>query len=118
MVVARFVKSASAGRSVTVRMRRILTFIVIPFWLLGLTWTSINSYHATRSTISYYELKGEKRWHHDYGSNWPYHIQLEYEKSGIVGFWTIPLYVFVFFLLPWVIVRIVFWIKDADKTIS
>lgn len=41
--------------------------------------------------------------------------ELETAKSSMWGLTAIPIYLVLFFLVPWLLIRLIFWIKTADN---
>jgi hypothetical protein len=139
-LVAKFIKSATNGRTVSVRKRRILTLIAIPIWLLGFACCATCSYNGVKAIFTYYEAKknyspefdkymeedikkmeplAQKTYHNPYLKlryvPKDYESEMRRAKREMFQLLAIPVYLIVFFILPWVITRLVFWIVDADK---
>jgi hypothetical protein len=102
--VARFIKSATNGKTVSIRVRRILTLIVIPIWLLGLIWSLLAFYIGCIETYQYFNLSPS-----DHFGNY---VVIDEYMMRILA---IPIYLLICFATPWAITRLTFWIVDADK---
>lgn len=138
--VARFIKSATNGKTISVRARRILTLIMIPLWLLGLVWCVTLCYDGTKAIFTYYKLKDEassdmgeyikrgledqqriarKMYHNPYLTLTykppDYEYEMKQAKEDILQLLAFPIYVLIFFVTPWIITRLVFWVIDADN---
>jgi len=119
--IAKFVKSATNGRVITVRLRRILTLLILPIWLLGLGITSYYCYKAIIAIPKYNEEKeimksiGGVGYYYPTGYANDEMISLE---EDIKGFISIIYYLAICFIIPWIILRLTFWIIDADNAKS
>lgn len=161
LLVARFIKSATNGRTVSIRTRRVFTLILVPIWLLGLAWSAPFFYDGCKSIIEYFEIRRNSRIPYEYLSEGTRKVmirdairsessiadtldyttweiiegreqtpqwvidkinrmsyrqdELDEAKSRMLGMLSLPFYIGVFFVMPWVILRLIFWIVDADK---
>jgi hypothetical protein len=114
--------------------------IIIPIWLFGLCITAFYTYNATAAIFkisdakkdlnSYYQAKAEymkdpKHLLERYDSGFTntrdeYAEQQEREINDLqddelYGIYAIIIYIATCFIIPWVILRLTFWIIDADK---
>lgn len=99
LLVAKYIKSATNGRSISVRLRRILSLAFIPIWIFAIYKFISHIISTIHIRIRYNDLyeTGFLR------MNWPIHLG-------------VTLQFFAFIFLPWIILRVIFWIIDADKT--
>lgn len=104
LLVSRYIKSATKGRNVSIRTRRFLTLVLLPIWAMGLLWSLIAFYYGCLDTILYFNLSPAD----NFGN---YVVFDEY----LLCIMAIPIYLCICFILPWVVVRLIFWIVDADK---
>lgn len=132
--VAKYVKSATNGRVISIKLRRILTLVIIPIWLVGFCFMvdycydaviAISKYKKANESVQFHQ--NERKINYGFPANQSYLIpqyesienaiaDREASKTKIYGFVSILYYVLVFYMIPWGILRIIFWIKDADKT--
>ena len=168
LLIAKFIKSATNGRVVTIRTRRVLTLILIPVWLLGLFFTIPIFYEGCKAANAYLDAKTDRGIRYqdlpeDYyvghemhksmrerflrnshpedtltAEEWniiegkepePDWLKEQLEsytppvnqaaiddaKAGMFNLLALPLYVLIFFALPWIVLRLIFWVIDADK---
>jgi hypothetical protein len=128
LIIARLIKSATNGRIISVRLRRILTLIIFPIWVIGLSLaiyllvqasSALSERDEVTNDIRIYE--GKARTQKDL--EWAYNervFSLQKEQSTLDttifhGFASVFYFIILCFLLPWLILRITFWIIDADK---
>jgi hypothetical protein len=126
-----FVKSATNGKNISIRLRRILTIILTPIWLGGLVWAGYMTYigvtayqkvkkieHSIRETNKHYS-----QYNPNTGSftTDPYYLRklesrlsIENDNKDLV--YCLPAFLVIGFLVPWVLLRLIFWIVDADNT--
>lgn len=158
LMIARFIKSATNGRSITIRLRRILTLVIIPIWLLGLVWVVILYIDAINAIpkLKLIEEYKKGRYHQDMARqeqrkhylplsesessqqsyfNYKFWSDVGIEgasefddvndllaiaeanqKSSLQNFFALPIFLVVFVFAPWALLRLTFWIFDADKS--
>lgn len=127
-LVAGLIKSATNGRIASVRLRRIITLIIIPVWIAGIAISIDGFITALDASTKYKEYEWKlKRFNQsvrpdgyiydnsfnqlkdDYQSEmWKY----ERKKDG---YFYILYFLLICLIIPWVLTRIIFWIIDADK---
>jgi hypothetical protein len=140
ILVARYITSATKGRKTSIKTRRIITLILIPIWLLGLVWGVTLSYKGAKAIFTYYEAKNnqspeldkqlqedvkkmeplaQRMYHNPYltlsYAPKDYESEMGKAKGEMFQLLALPTYFLLFFALPWVITRLVFWIVDAEK---
>jgi hypothetical protein len=128
-LVAGYIGSATNGRILGPRLRRLLTVIIAPFWtllLVGLIFTSIGLYKSfTERSEARQDLKEEVRQYNEghlvydeaynnFGraierieSRTTYEIKEQIE---------ILIYLVAALIAPWLILKLIYWIVDADKS--
>ena len=93
-IIANFIKSATNGRAVSPKLRRILTIIIFPIWVLGLAfylWVTIDM-------IMYNDMiKHPIRF-------------LDFDEA-----WSIIYFILIAFIIPFIILKLTFWVIDADR---
>lgn len=99
--VGGLIKSATNGRIISARLRRILTIILISIWALSIT----------QIIMSILDIKRELNAYNKNPHTYPEYILKHNLKEPI----EIIIYVVLFMILPWLIIRLVFWVIDADK---
>ena len=128
--VGRFIKSATNGKSISVRLKRILTLILIPIWIGGLAWTGymtyigITAYQKVKKIE--YSIRETNKFYSRYNPNTgsfttdPYYLNqlesrlaIQQDNKDLVYY--LPLFLLIGFVLPWILLRLIFWIVDADK---
>lgn len=102
--VDKFIRSATNGRIVSVKLRRVLTLIVIPIWFLGLIYSLLWLYVGCVNGYIY----------------WFRPLIEAYNKKIIFSELIFSLlapafYLLICFIIPWIIVRLIFWVIDADN---
>lgn len=159
--VAGYIKSATKGTVISIRLRRILTLVFIPIWIGSIVF-SIPSYMEAFKAVPKYnrlqELKKggigleyddnncygghvHKSWVNDGESThqcgcfnsqfWmdmgignPDHrdsvdglfaMAESNQKGELFKFLILPQLFLMFFAAPWLIIRVIYWIKDAEK---
>jgi len=93
-IIARFIKSATNGRSVSPRIRRLITIIIFPIWVIGLLfclWISIDM-------IIYNEMIKHPI------------LFLDFDEA-----WSFLYFILLAIILPFIILKLTFWVIDADK---
>jgi hypothetical protein len=159
-LVARYLRSATNGKVLSVRKNRILTLLIFPIWIIAIIIGGVATKDAIDAVPNYKAIQEFKRGpynhdnddknpygghnHHDwYGDGESIHqcnfdkgfwlnlglknpdhfdsvigladIAENYQESDLYNFFTLPLFFGLLVVLPWTILRIIFWIKDADK---
>lgn len=103
-LVAKLVKMATNGRVISPIFRRILTIILVPFWILlirGIILSIIN----IKEEVDIYN-RAPKMYPKEY-----FQHNLREPIELIIIFLTL-------IVLPWLIVRLIYWVIDADKARS
>lgn len=103
-LVHKFILSASNGRSVSPKIRRLLTLVVVPIWTLGLIYSLIWFVVGC--------IEGKKYWFGTFDER--YQVGVTYEELLLAVFAPL-IYFAICFFIPWTIIRLIFWVKDADK---
>jgi len=94
LLIARFFKSATRGRQLSGKLRRILTTILIPMWTILSVVCFIKSYDEIQH-------------------NFTEDIYLPFFR--IDERWSFPLFILFAFIVPYLTLWLIFWIMDADK---
>jgi len=128
--VAGFIKSATNGRVISVRFRRILSLIVLPFWILALVIFSLISYtliinikeninanHYIKEKISGRESSGDMSMqeYDPYNHMAESFREVETTTSNIKELTWELICIVLILIAPWVLLRLTFWIIDADE---
>ncbi|MGN6400970.1 MAG: hypothetical protein ACTHMD_10980 [Flavisolibacter sp.] len=108
--VSGFIKSATNGRTVTVKQRRLITLLAIPIWVIGLIVTIVLVYQAIAAWPHYIQAKS---YYDLYQSDYYNYFNLRY--TVYAGAISLVLYLFICFIAPWTLLRLASWIKDADN---
>jgi hypothetical protein len=129
-LVAKYIKSATNGRNISVRLRRIITLILIPIWIISLVWSISMLYQgvtAIRIAEKFDKAIKSEGYHHEYRNgnsqivpNSVYHDLWqeklwEAQNNIDLTYYSLLPILFVF-IVPWIILRLVFWVIDAKET--
>lgn len=127
-LIAKYIKSATNGRSISVRLRRILTLVLIPLWIAGLVWSGYMSYEGFKAIRKKNNIEEWLRYARlQYANNNPSmnisenpsildsEMQLRTQKDRIDLVYYFPAFLVIGFIIPWIVLRLTFWIIDADK---
>lgn len=110
-IIAGYFKSATGGRELRPLYRRILTIVIIPIWLCGFAWVSYMCYDGIMAE-QYYQI-------HTHSYDAIYYGSFGYmpEPRLVLDRFVFPALYYLFFCYigPWAIMRLVFWVVDADK---
>jgi hypothetical protein len=122
--IAGLVKSATNGRIISVRLRRILTLIIIPIWITGLVISIQGFFDARKATAYYNEQKARldylnSTYRNDNGrydnSRNDYQSGMNWAEGKMNGYYYGLYFILLCFIIPWLITRIAFWIIDAKE---
>ena len=131
LLVAKYVKSATNGKKISIRLKRVLTLILIPVWICGIVWSG---YMTFQGLMAYQKIKkieysiretnkNYSRYNPNTGSfttDQQYLNQLEsrlaIQKDNRDLIFYLPAFLVIGFVIPWVILRLMFWIIDANNT--
>lgn len=119
LLIANYVKSATNGRIISVRLRRILTLIIIPLWLGLLIWSGIMTSEGISAFKEVKKIENSIRETNKFYGDADHIGILEVELSRAEDskdlIYYLPAFLVLGFIVPWVILRLIFWIIDADK---
>ena len=127
LIVARYIKSATNGRILTVRMSRLLALIILPIWLVVFILSGIMMYDGIRSFVKLAEIEDHRKIS---TANIQSSIDQSREISRIddeyyydkiqndnrISVLFLPAFIVICFGIPWALLRLVFWIIDGDNT--
>ena len=133
ILVGNYIKSATNGRVISLRLKRILTLILIPLSIAATVYSAIMFYQGVTAIKKVEKLEKALRSerlnnsHYDwnYGKsqfvpNSPFYTLWEQElrnaKDRIDLAYYSPLPISFLLVVPWIILRLVFWIIDAKET--
>ena len=97
-----------------------LLVIFIIIWILGLIWIAKPTIDGFQAIPEYFETK-EKVESRKLSPNFSYENdyifieKFEMAKGKLWGLTAIPVYILFFYVLPWLLLRLIFWIKTADN---
>jgi len=91
----------STGRVISAKFKRILTIILVPVWLLSLA----------QIIMSLLDIKREVNEYNKNPHVYPEHIFKHNLREPI----EIIIYMIVLIVVPWLLLRLVFWVIDAEK---
>ncbi len=131
-LVAKYVKSATNGRSISIRLRRIITLFLFPLWIIAFAWSITMLYQGVSAINTAKKLdkaiKSEKYYYNynDGKTQWipssPYHElwqqNLMLAQGRIVLLYYSPLPILFLLLVPWIGLRLVFWIVNANEVVQ
>lgn len=119
------IKSATNGRVIPVKTKRILTSIIIPIWIVGLI-ICIQGFTEARKASKYYNEQKVRldalnsTYSRDNGkfdnSRGDYLSGMRWAEEKMNGYYYGIYFLLICFVIPWVIVRLIFWVMDSDKT--
>lgn len=119
LLIAKYVKSATNGRIISVRLRRIMTLIIIPIWLGLLIWSAIMTYQGITAFKEIKKIENSIRETNKFYGDANHIGILEVELSRAEDskdlIYYFPASLILGFIIPWVILRMMYWIIDADK---
>lgn len=128
--VAKYIKSATNGKTLSIRSRRILTLFLVPIWIAGLVWSvymtyiGISAYQKVKNIE--YSIRETNKFYSRYNSNAgsfttdPVYLErlesrLSVEQDNKDLIYYLPAFLIIGFILPWIILRLIFWIIDAKE---
>ncbi len=91
----------STGRVISAKFRRILTVILVSVWLLSFV----------QIIMSLLDIKREVNEHNKNPHIYPEHILKHNLREPI----EIIIYMIALIIVPWLLLRLAFWVIDADK---
>jgi hypothetical protein len=119
LLIANYIKSGTKGRIISVRLRRILTLIIIPTWLGFLVWSGAATYQGISAFNDVKRIENSIRETNKfYGdTNHTQLLELELYRAEDAKdlVYYLPVFLIVSLLIPWLILRIIFWIIDAES---
>lgn len=160
LLVTRYLQSAMNGKKLSLRLRRILTLVIIPIWLLGLFQVFVLSEDAVSAIPKYRAIQEFKKgpFNHDYddGNSYGGHVHRSWYGDGetshqcnfnspfwgefglyntshfdsvkglvaiaesnqearLTQFFSLPMFLLVLVLVPWLIIRTIYWVLDAKE---
>ena len=119
LLIANYVKSATNGRIISVRLRRILTLIITPIWLGLLIWSGVMTYQGITAFRDVKRIENSIRetnkFYGDANHTGILEIELSRAKDYTDLVYYLPAFLIISILTPWLILRMIFWVIDADK---
>ena len=119
-LIANYVKSATNGRIISVRLRRILTLIIVPLWF-GLlvfsgvaTWQGITAFRDVKRIQN--SIRETNKFYGDANHTGILEIELSRAVDAKDLVYYLPAFLIGSLLIPWLILRAIFWIIDTEST--
>lgn len=99
--VSKLIKLATNGRIISAKFRRILTIILIPVWGLSIA-------HIIMSIL---DIRTKINEHNRNPNDYPDYVLSHNLREPI----EIIIYMIVLIVVPWLLLRLVFWVYDAKE---
>ena len=120
LLIANYVKSATNGRIISVRLRRILTLIIIPLWVGLLIWSGIMTFQGVTAFRDVKRIENSIRETNKFYGD-AHHtgvLELELYKAEDAKdlVYYLPAFLISSLLIPWLTLRLIFWIIDAENS--
>lgn len=130
-LVVKYINSATNGKVLPIRLGRILTLVIFPLWIVSLAWAgamtfegikSLNKSEALEQSIRL-ERKNNSRYDYNrstFVTETPYlemlenKLRVERDKKDLIYY--LPTCIVILFFIPWVALRLIYWVADSDKT--
>ena len=133
VLVRKYIKSATNGKVIPVRIGRLLTLILIPLWIGGVIWSGIMSLEGIKAinktkrleeairferknSKPYYPNGGTMLYESPYLQDLQQKLTVQQDKRDFVFYF--PAYIIIAFILPWIIVKLIFWVIDAKEVVQ
>lgn len=122
--ISGLVKSATNGKKISVRLRRILTLIIIPLWIMGIAISVEGFIKAKEATHKYKHFKSRLEslnmmYPNDNGrfdgTRSDYMASMNEAERNTGGYCYWIYFLLLCLIIPWVVARLVFWIIDAKE---
>lgn len=119
LLIASYIKSATKGRIISVRLRRILTLIIIPVWLGLLVWSGVMTYQGIKAFRDVKRIENSisetNKFYGDANHVGILEVELSRAKDYTDLVFYLPAFLISSLLFPWIILRLTFWIIDAES---
>lgn len=123
-MISKYAKSATNGRSISVRVSRIIILALVALLVVVIVVT-IQDYSKAKEATSRYnlnkaQLEAINRMYPNDNGKWDYARDeklsgMAYAKADMNWYYFPIYFLLILFIVPWVIIRLSFWIIDAGK---
>lgn len=124
ILVAKYIKSATKRRNISLRLIRLLTLLLFTVWIIGFYLVIQGFINSREATKEYRQAKVrlealDSMYPNDNGRFDMVRFDLRSAMSAAErktgGYYFGIYYILICFVMPWVILRVVFWIVDAKE---
>lgn len=124
ILVAKYIKSATNRRNISLRLIRLLTLLLFTVWIIGFYLVIQGFINSRDATKEYRQAKVrleaiDSMYPNDNGRfdmvRYDLRSAMLAAERKTDGYYFGIYYILICFIIPWVILRVVFWIVDAKE---